>query len=680
MQVTLQSGTVPQVSKHVAVVTIQNRSKAKGKQHSIMLLDCSGSMAGSLEDVRDDSIRFVNELGANDYVSVIIYSGHNTAQLIAGPTACTREGSALMSRAISEKIRVMDTTVFSEPLEKVLATAKMLAEPDMDHNAILFTDGCPVPTKWSGAAEWQRTHDISRDLRKARVPVSVIGYGVHYDESFIDMMMSASGNTGIFLHISEIEDFCATVQDIRSVFRKTTLTDALVTLMPPEKSGRNILRVLRATPNVVTYSLGHLHLNSFYEDEVVLFVELSQSLNRLGVKIQHGKDEEEFFLTASPLSPESTQEYVRVLGACAFLSGNREQAAEFLRLTGEDVLADRAETSYTIREQRETSDRMRRVFRDREFIGAGLKPAGPSHCVLNAIRVLIEDEESVVFIPKGAYKRSGVLTSDPRVIENPHGRTLRAVGYGSHDSRFNFNLLTLKDVKVLPEGGGKPVDAQIYRTYNVVLDGNLHLPTLQASMSEPTFQLLAESGVITKTVYHPAHVYTLNLRDLRLISSNWANPRTLGLVPLLREEADLEARQKELNAKLDQLGYQRPQSQGTIYYPKETPVSGVVCEYYDAPCVEVRLMNYKAVPVVGVANLTIEEANQEVRRARHRLTVVRFLTRAITFAMETVGSKTIPWGASKETQRGKYSKTERMATYDGAQLKRVNWTEQVVCS
>jgi len=682
VKVSLQSGTIHQLGTHVAVVTIENESTAPSKQHTIKLLDCSGSMAGSLDDVRDDAIRFVNELGPNDFVSVIIYSGHNSAELIAGPTACTREGTALLSRAIKSKVRVMGTTVFSEPLEKALATAKMLTEPGMAHNAVLFTDGCPVPTRWSGIEEFQRTRDVCNDLYKAEVSVSVIGYGMHYDEDFIRMIMSISGNTGIFRHISEIEDFRDTIEDIRMAFAKTALTDARVTLTPPEKSGRGILRVLRATPNVVACTIPvEIRLNSFYENKATFFVELSQSLNRLGVKIRHGKTEEEFLLIAEPLSDQSMQEYVRVCGAHAFLSGNREEAAELLQLVGEDLLADQVTTSYSAREQRETSDRVRRVFRNREFIGAGLKPAGPSHCVLNVLRTLIEDPECVVYIPRGAYKRSGLLTKDPRVIENPHGRTLRVVGYTSHESRFNFSVRTLKDVKVRPEGGGVPIDTHVYRTYNVILDGNLHLPELEAAVSGATFQLLHEAGVIAANMtYGASRTYTLNLRNLRLISSNWANPRTLGLVSLLREEADLEDWQKVLNLRLRGLNVERPEFEGAIYHESAAPVEKREYEYYSASCIEVRLMKYKSPSIAVVRDLSAEETLQEVRRVRRRLTAIRFLTRAITFAMETVGSKSIQWGAPKETSRGTYTKTERLAAYDGAQLKRVNWTEEAVCS
>ena len=287
VKVTLQSGTVPQINKHVAVVTIEAGEKAPSKHHSILLLDCSASMAESIQDVRDNSTHFIHELSAEDFVSVIIYSGHRTAELIAGPTACTREGITLLNRAIRARVRVMNTTVFSEPLEKALRTAKMRAEPDMGHNAILFTDGCPVPTQWSGREEWSRVHDVAHDLYDQQVAVSVIGYGVHYDQQFIEMIMSASGNTGTFRHISEIENFHETVQDIRTAFAKTTLTDARVWITPPNNSGRNVLQVLRATPNVVGYGPGEIRLNSFYENKIALFVELSASLNRLEITVQH---------------------------------------------------------------------------------------------------------------------------------------------------------------------------------------------------------------------------------------------------------------------------------------------------------------------------------------------------------------------------------------------------------
>ena len=688
MKVTkLQSGTVPHVNTHVAVVTIEAEGNAPKNRHTILLLDCSQSMEGSIGAVRNDSIRFIGQLGHEDYVSVIKYSGHNTAELIAGPTSCISEGQKLLTKAIQAKIGVMNTTVFSEPLAKALATAKMLAHPDMGHNAVVFTDGCPVPTRWSEREEWSRTQDVAEDLYKAGVVVSLIGYGLHYDEKFIRMVMSASGNTGVFRHISEIEDFVETVQDIRSAFEKTTLTDGVVRITPPPKSGRTILRVLRAVPNLVDLgNSGEIRLGSLYEDKVTLFVELSDSLNQFDISLRGmGRsvaNTAETRVKADSLSDESMQEYIRVLGAHVFLTGNREQAAMLLNVAGDGILAGRVETSYTNREQRETGDKVRRLFRNRAFIGGKLKPVGPNHSLLHVIRALIEDPQSVVYIPTGGYKRGGIAMRDPRVIENPHTRVLRVLGYSSNAARFNFGLRTLKDVKVLPLEGGRPKDMYVWRTYNVVLDGNRHMAQLEATLSEATFDLLQEAKVVkTNMRYDPARSYTLYLQDLATISGNYARPQTLGLARLLEEEADLEVLQTALNARLDQFSYKEPlESTGDIYRESLQPVEDVQFEYYNAPCVEIRLMGYKPQPILDISRLTSDETLREVRRVRHRLIVVRYIIRSITFAMETVGSHAIPWGTKKETSRGKYPKTEQLATFDDAKLKRVSWVEQAVCS
>ena len=682
MNVTVESGTIPQLQKHVAVVTIQEPKRPVGMRHYILLLDCSQSMEASIASVRENSVRFVQQLTQEDFVSVIIYSGHQTAQLIAGPTQCLEKGSFLIAQAIQARVRVMNTTVFSEPLEKTLMTLMAFEHSDISHNAILFTDGCPVPTLWSSSEEWQRTRDVAEDLHKAGVAVSIIGYGVHYDNDFMAMIIAASGNVGIFRHISEIEDFRETVEDIRNAFTRTTITDARLTIVPPTKSGRKVLRVLRATPNIVAYGAGEISLNSLYEEKAVLFVELSDSLNRLEFTVKQGKQREEFWLNADPLTPESAQEYIRVLGALAFLNGNREEAAELLRVMGDNVLADHIETSYTNREQRETGDRIRRLFRNKEFIGGRLKSIGPNHSLLHVMRALIEDEDSVLYIPTGAYKRGGVAMHDPRVIENPHTRVLRVLGYSSNTARFNFGLRALKDVKVLPLGGGRPEDKKVWRTYNVILDGNRHMSQLETTLSEATFDLLKEADVIkTNMRYDPTRAYTLYIGDLATISTNYARPQTLGLARLLEEEADLKVLQTTLNARLDKFIYQEPvESKGDIYDESLEPVQGVKFEYYNAPCVEIRLMGYKPQPIPDISRLTADDTFMQVRKVRHRLIVVRYIARAITLAMETVGSTAIPWGAKKETSRGKYPKTEQLATFDDAKLKLVRWNEQVICS
>lgn len=677
MNFTLQAGQIGQVERNVAIA-LPNRDHRTN--HTMLLADCSGSMSASIADVRNDLQRYVNGLDDGDFVSIIIFSGHNRARLIAGPTACNRSGKELLNRAIQADVRILDTTVFSEPLELAIDTAQKLSGTDTVHNAILFTDGSAVPTRWSVTIEHNKALDAARSLRRMGVIVSVIGYGVYYDVDFITDLMQAAGNDGVFRHISEIEEFGGVIEHVRDTFARTVIASLNLSFTPD--NGRVGL-VYKTTPQLsVGHQAGRISMLGLYEGEATLFMELSSACRTITVTGTVNGTPVNEMLTATPLTNDSVADFVRVLGASAFLQGDLATAAQLLGLTQDHGLADMVATAYSQRERRQVGDSLSRVFVDRKFIGAGLAPSGPSHCALNVLRVLIEDQQNVVFIPSGAYKRSGELMSDPRVIESPHGRTLRVLGYTSHKDRFNFSIKALKDVQVLPEYGGSPIDMKIWRTYNIILDGNLHLPELEATLSQKSFNALLDAGVIEAgSSYSPNKVYTINLRNVKLISTNWANPSTLGLVPLMREEQELEAEQKALNACTKALPAptaSADEDEG-IYNPSSVKVDGIPVETYSARSVEYRLLGYKA-QSYDCSTMTWERADARVKEVRQRLTVVRYLIRSIVFAMELVGSKSIQWEDGKVISRGKYDKLEQNATYLGAKLKRVTWEQQLVCS
>lgn len=680
MNIIASVGEVPHIGKHIAVVRLtEKRTTDERVHHTTLLLDCSGSMAHAIDQVRRDSVRFVEGLSEEEYVSVIAFSGHKEARLLAGPTKCDKDGKALVSGAIDAGVRIIGVTVFSEPLALALEAVRRKSVQGLAHSAVLFTDGCAVPQHWDVAEEQQRALHVVADLREFGATVSAIGYGVYYDDAFLGRLMGAAGNSGVYRHISEIDEFGAAVASIRDAARRTVPASFTCTVTPSKGTAG---RVFKTTPELtVRDEGGRMTVRGLFDGAATLFVELSGPTTALDVAIADDGETQTKRVKPTALSDADAADYVRALGAWAFLTGDRALAGELLAQTQDDAVAERAAAAFTEREQREVGGLFRWFFVDRSFIGAGLKPKGPNHNALNVLRTLIEDEGSTVFIPQGAYKRSGELTADPRVVHPPHGRKLTVVGMRSNGSRFTFSLLTLKDVQVLPEeGDGPPVDMQIWRTYNVILDGNLHLPELEATLSAKSFATLQEAGVIAADeTYKRTRVYRIDLRAVKLISSSWAHPATLGLVNLLQEEKELEAEQTALNARRKATGVPASDEEHAIYRERAEKVDGRQVETYQADCVEVRLMGYKA-KAYDCSSMDYATADARVREVRNRLATVRFITRAIVFAMERTGSRAIAWGAATETKRGKSPKQEQLASFQGAELKRVAWRETFVCS
>ncbi|MBI4458048.1 VWA domain-containing protein [Candidatus Uhrbacteria bacterium] len=682
MKIYAQSGLIKGF-RHVVMVDLDVGDVATPEfRHTILIEDCSVSMGGNINDLKSDSQKYLSELGDNDFASVIVFSGHDRAKLIAGPTQCNHAGRELLKQAVEKEVRVMDTTVFSEPLVLTLQTVERLARKDMLHHAVLFTDGCAMPSRWSVDAEEQKAFSVVRALDEAGASVSVIGYGVHYNQDFMETLTEAAGYTGIYRHISDIEDFGPAIVSADEVFRDTRPVNFDLAIVPAKGPAG---RVFKTTPELTSIGDGgHVRTRGAYQGKTTLFVELTQECDEFTIRGRMNGQKVEQTVKATALTPESAKSYAIAKAAYLYITGDSAGAVEILINAGADGLAEKAGSSYTPREKRETADEFRRMFRDRKHIGEGLKPKGPNHNVLNVLRALMEDEGNVVYLGKGAYKRSGEMTRDPRIIPSPLGKTMRVVGYRSHKARFNFSVQCVVDAKVLPENGGPAEDKKLHRTFNIILDGNLHTPELEAVLTDKSFADLQSAGVIGAVEKHvPGKCYTLNLRNIKMISGNWSNPATLGLVKLMQEEAELKAEQTALNARI---GATVPSGEDDgeedeFHHGRAEKVQGVPVETYEAGCVEYRLMKYKAGSYAeAAAKMSHAQAGTRVKQVRQRLITVRYLKRAIIFAMEVTGSKAIAWDAGKGTQRGTYPKLEQNAAFQGASLKRVTWREQFACS
>ena len=146
------------------------------------------------------------------------------------------------------------------------------------------------------------------------------------------------------------------------------------------------------------------------------------------------------------------------------------------------------------------------------------------------------------------------------------------------------------------------------------------------------------------------------------------------LIDLLKEEKELMAEQTEVNA-CSKSEKNKPEEDENIYREKAEPAKGPV-EYYDADCVEYKLMHYKP-QEYDYLNVPLENCALRIKQIRRRLRAVRFISRSIIFAYETSNRTTIAWGEPRMT---KFGKEERFSRSLDAEIKRISWTEKIARS
>ncbi|AMM45093.1 hypothetical protein SP15_285 [Bacillus phage SP-15] len=332
------------------------------------------------------------------------------------------------------------------------------------------------------------------------------------------------------------------------------------------------------------------------------------------------------------------------------------------------------------------------------YIGEGLKSTGPNLNVINILRVFIEDEESVLFIPAD-YERGSRKRVDEKVH---HGHRYAPVAMKVDDfvssiDRFNFSVRGLKDVHVENESG-QLEPRQVFRTYNIIRDGELFIKKVEAQLSQSAFELLTAAGVVfdqvgrkVETEYDriPDYIYTIDLTGLPLVSNQWAKPNHIKLYDLLELDVFLTQRNKELN-KLEKeykakLAPETVSSDDKVYIESTKYSKEEADGYYEANCVEYRIKAKK--PKFDEAQLreqfpNYESVSKQLSFDKKYRAYLRFIYRAVILAIELSKKQgSYEWSEEKPLPRSD-KKTFKEATVTNSQgenvvLQRITWTEQV---
>ncbi len=680
--VSCELGTLKATGNTVAKVVLRaSRPPTAGPVHWLLQWDVSGSMAWALNQVKRDLQAFIGTLNPADLASIIIFSGHDQAKLLAGPLVCDARGKKQLVEEIGA-VHTLSNTVFSEGLERVIESVENAG--GLQHHLMLFTDGCPVPSRWSEAEEVAQSVEHAQTLGLSHdASLSTLGYGNYYNASFLADLVRKNGGTGVNRHINDIGLFGPVISDILATGRATSFVDAQLSFTGGKgKPGM----VLRATPQVDRVGdNGVATLRSLHDGEVTLFVVLPTGTTSLTMS---GKVNGEAFdaepITTKALSEGGALDASLAFASWAFQTGDLVASSKILQEAGQNMLGMMAGSAYTDRERLEVGDQLRRIIIDtgirqrystKKFIGAG-----EAACVVNLLRVLLE-EDCTVFIPRGTYQKTTATVIEKGVRPKPNAK-IKMTEIQSNQERFNFSMKTEVDVEEQDEDTGKWVDGQRFRNYVIIKDGSLHQDTLEAYLTKKAFELCQKWGVIADNLrFSETKLFTLDLTVLPMIVSSWANPKGLGLIDLMKEEIMLEAEQKAINARVKALRV----STGTApSYPERTKVEA--SDSYAAAASKYELKGFKVAATPDFSRVTaLEEAEEKAKAVRKRLLVVRCIKRLILFAMEKSGNKLfqgITPTPVKNSKTGKMEQTVSLASLGepSLSLRRVSWAEIVPVS
>lgn len=306
----------------------------------------------------------------------------------------------------------------------------------------------------------------------------------------------------------------------------------------------------------------------------------------------------------------------------------------------------------------------------KDFIGEGLTDSKYNKNVVNILRTLIEDKDCTVYIPYDYVVGRSNKQADPRVHFAPKesGKPVQVISITDHKTRFNFSLTCLVDVQVefcdswsdgpFPTGSSdvylKPM--KVWRTYTVVRDGKLNISQLVVKLSQDAFNQLRDAGNIlfidncpvnSLTSYYPNTLYTLNLSDLSIVSSNWARPSALNFGSMLLHYQALAESIKKAKKELD-LSSIQAESDNSIYTEHVTynksAVDSAERTYADA-------VEYTLIDDPTHVNAIVDAASYKA--AVTLADTLRFKCNCIKWAMESATKKNgIDWGEEYQKKVG----------------------------
>lgn len=340
----------------------------------------------------------------------------------------------------------------------------------------------------------------------------------------------------------------------------------------------------------------------------------------------------------------------------------------------------------------------------KKFIGEGLKESGPNRNVLNVLRLLIEDEGSTLFIPAN-YERGTRKRVDESVH---HGFRYAPVAMPVTDfvpnmDRFNFSVRGLKEVLVENKETGDLDNKKVFRTYNVIRDGQLHIEKIEATLSEQAYVELVCAGILynqvgklvdgESMVYKADYVYTIDLSQLPLVSTHWAQPKNIGFVEFMEDEAYLTEFVKSLNkierewrSKLISEGTHREEEsdvyiESTQYATEESTESMEVnCVLYriQSKALKDRIKEAKDIEHIAGMYESYNELKSDLKYYKKKLSYARFIIRAVAFAIENTKKQgSYEWSPAVPLPRSKNKMVERAVLEDDRVLEKITWTESI---
>lgn len=486
-----EDGEVTQEVKKVAVPTV----------HHIHILDRSGSMSGSINQLIDQVQLTLDIISKDDLVSIIWFASHGEYK--------TLFKGAKPSKELKEKLNQLRSTLgctcFSDPLQEAGEIVKDLRGLCDTVSITLFTDGCPV-VPWSRDTEFEKCMAIIENFGDDVIAVNTVGYGNYYDQDFMKGLSSFS-EYGIFTHSSRIEEYLSIFENnfervaeskTESVSIKTYTHDVPCIYLNRKfsKMTDNGIQLRKLDKNKNQFFLfSERHFSFDYNDKEQCSASLREEANA-----------------------NTVANFMYAYAYNLYYQNKARESLEVLVALQDKFLIDSHMNAFTYDERAahqknlenamlNTSDRYKEGKATKNYV-----PAKDAFCVFDLLNILATSDSFYVPFHSEAqdYQRIGKKTVDHKyqfvygdeiVVSN-----MDELVYNKERCNLSIRFKVNGYVDFIDAAGAKAVglptkvDSYIYRNHSIIKDGTLNLKKIVVMMPENVFDSIMEKRKILEVV------------------------------------------------------------------------------------------------------------------------------------------------------------------------------------
>ena len=451
--------------------------------HRIFIIDCSGSMCGTIDELRTNLKNKIPVLTRDiDFVSILWFNSH-------GRFGCLLEhvpvGSLTdvqnLNNAIDRYLRSGGSTHFGQ-------AANLGLELSGKHGELaqifFMTDGC----------ENDRGDATVKIFSKMTCPVTIVGYGHYTDEEYLNKLADACG--GQVITNQNFEKLNCTFDN----YLANPVTSTAFEHHP-------------ASENSVCLAFGE-------DNELKIFRQNAEKCIRVPAT----------FPTVVEFNPEVTLEqksealYLALL--YALKSRNDDLMWDLLKKSGDVYFIKKYNNCFTKQEWIDLQEELIAAIknpdlRGRDGIDENAVPADNCFTVVELLTILVADPKCQIFPyhPEFKYARIGKKTenSDPFyfVANKDLGSKIQLV-YNKTRANVSINC-TVHGHNVWIDGSEKIEACSTFRNYTVVKDGIKNVQKLAFKCSEETFDKLKEADVLSGD-FSPKTIFVADVNSLPVVN------------------------------------------------------------------------------------------------------------------------------------------------------------------